>query len=95
MTGMPASTKQRIVSTRSRAFKLNGGASGLLHYAPRVGDCGRDGNVVGEKRQVAHHEGPAHAAAHGRRVIDHLIEGGGESRARAVQHLGDAITHKK
>src|SRR2546422_10975119 len=76
-----ADVDQRAYRRRHRrsTFELHGVTGGLLHDAPAVPDRLGGGDLVGEERHVApDHRAPG-AASDELRVVDPLLERGGES----------------
>ena len=62
----------------ARAFDLDGFGAGLLDEADGVGDALGDRAVIAAEGHVGHDERAAHGAAHGARVVEHLVDGDGE-----------------
>ena len=60
---------------RSTAFDLHGRCAALLHQAPRMAQRFFWVDLVGHKGQVGHQQRASHTAAHGPRVMHHVVQG--------------------
>jgi hypothetical protein len=76
------------------ALELDRVRAGLLQEAAGVPHRVLDGDRVAEEGHVADDQGPLGPAAHGGRVVDHLVHGHGQRRVVAEAHVRDRVAHE-
>ncbi len=78
----------------TRAFDLDGFSACLLEKTDGVGDAVADRTVIAAEGHVGHHEGTAYTAAHGTRVVQHLVHGHGQRVFVAEHDHGERVPDK-
>ncbi len=82
---------ERADELDARAFDLDGFGAGLLDEADGVGDGLGDRAVIAAEGHVGHDERAAHGAAHGARVVQHLVDGDGQRVFVAEDDHGERV----
>ena len=85
---------QRADQFDARAFDLDGFSAGFFDKADGVGDALGDRAVIAAEGHVGHHQRATHGAAHGARVVQHLVHGDGERVFVAEDHHGQRVADK-
>ena len=75
----------------ARALDLDGFGAGFLDEADGVGDGVGDRAVIAAEGHVGDDEGAADGAAHGARVVEHLVHGDGERVFVAKDDHGERV----
>ena len=92
-TGISASVSARD-QLHARPFDLDRLGAGLFHKADGVGHALGHRPVIAAEGHVGHHQRPPHGAAHGPRVVQHLVHGDGEGVFVAQHHHGQRVAHQ-
>ncbi len=82
---------ERANQLDARALDLDGFGAGFLDEADGVGDALGDRAVIAAEGHVGHDERAAHGAAHGARVVQHLVDGDGKRVFMAENDHGERV----
>ena len=92
-TGISA-CNQRAHQLDARPFDLDGFSAGFFHKANGVGHALGDRAVIAAEGHVGHDQRAMHGAAHGARVVQHLVHGDGKRVFVAEDHHGQRVADK-
>ena len=75
----------------ARALDLDRFSASLFHKADSVSDGVSHRPVIAAERHIGNHESATHGAAHGARVVQHLVDGDGKSVFLAEHDHGERV----